>query len=336
MSKLVQLKPRDLASDQEVRWCPGCGDYGIIKAVQKALAGLNVPRENMVIVSGIGCASRFPYYMSTYGFHGIHGRAPALATGAKLANPDLSVWAIGGDGDLMSIGGNHLIHVLRRNVDITVLLFNNRIYGLTKGQFSPTTGLGVVTKTSPMGSIDPPFDPMALALGAGATFAARSVDRWTPHLTEIIAAAHAHKGAAFVEILQNCIIFNDGAFEAALGKGVRDDKTIKLRHGDPAIFGKDGNKGIVLDGMGLRAVELGDQYSEADVLRYDETNRGLASMMASMEFPQMPMPMGILRRVEAPSYNDALDAQIGLAREKRGEPSLDDLFRAGDTWTVTE
>ena len=340
MTEMIQLGRRDLATDQEVKWCPGCGNYAILKSVQTALADLGVARENMVMVSGIGCAARFPYYMNTYGLHGIHGRSIPIATGVKMANPELSVWAIGGDGDMMSIGGNHLIHVLRRNVDITVLLFNNRIYGLTKGQFSPTSGLGILTKSSPMGSIDPAFDPCALALGAGATFVARSVDMWGKHLVEVIKQAHRHKGTSFVEILQNCVIFNDGAFEPAVGRPNKLDHSVDLVHGEPIVFGKERRKGLHLGGTGrsLEVVELGAQYSEADLVVHDaEAFSGMAEMLATMAFPEFPVPTGIFRRVQRPVYEQGMEAQVAAAQEPSGgqAPTLESLLNSADSWMVS-
>ena len=339
IQEIVPLTRKDLASDQEVRWCPGCGDYAILKGVQTALAGLGVARENMVVISGIGCAARFPYYMNTYGFHSIHGRSPAFGTAVKMANPDLSVWLVGGDGDMMSIGGNHLIHILRRNINLTVLLFNNRIYGLTKGQFSPTSGIGQKTKSSPMGSIDPAFEPISLALGAGATFVGRTVDLWSKHLQQMVAEAHAHQGTAFIEILQNCIIFNDGVFEAQVGKKVKADATIELVHGEPLIFGKERDKGIrVGKNLDLEVVPLGDGITEADLLTYDATadNPALAMLLAASNDPEVPVPTGIFRKVQRPIYEVEMNAQVELAQAPTGgqRPSLDSLFSQGDTWEV--
>ncbi|MCP4872489.1 MAG: 2-oxoacid:ferredoxin oxidoreductase subunit beta [Proteobacteria bacterium] len=340
MNDIIQLTRKDLASDQEVRWCPGCGDYAILKGVQSALATLNVPRENMVVISGIGCAARFPYYMNTYGFHTIHGRSPAVATGTKMANPDLHVWIVGGDGDMMSIGGNHLIHVLRRNVDLTVLLFNNRIYGLTKGQFSPTSGVGKKTKSSPMGSIDPAFEPISLALGAGATFAARTVDLWGKHLQATIKAAHEHKGTSFIEILQNCIIFNDGAFDPAVGKKVKSDKTVELVHGEPLIFGAERDKGVrIRKDLTLEVVTLGENgVTEDDLVVHNAHAElpGLAQLLATMEYPDMPVPVGIFRQVSRPTYEVGMDAQVTQAQAAHGgdKPSLTSLWNQGDTWDV--
>jgi len=338
--EIIELTRKDLASDQEVRWCPGCGDYAILKGVQTALAGLNVKRENMVVISGIGCAARFPYYMNTYGFHTIHGRSPAFGTAVKMANPELSVWLVGGDGDMMSIGGNHLIHLMRRNVNLTLLLINNRIYGLTKGQFSPTSGVGLKTKSSPMGSIDPAFEPVSLALGAGATFVGRTVDLWSKHLQGMLAEAHAHQGASFIEILQNCIIFNDGAFEPQVNKKSKMDETIELVHGEPLIFGKERNKGIRMGkGLELEVVTLGDGITESDLIVYNarSTTPGLAQLMASMEWPEMPVPTGIFRQVERPVYEAGMESQVKLAQEPYGgaRPPLSSLYGRGDTWDVT-
>ena len=341
MTEIVQLSRKDLASDQEVRWCPGCGDYAILKSVQNALATLNVKRENMVVVSGIGCAARFPYYMETYGMHSIHGRAPAVATGVKMANPDLHVWVVGGDGDMMSIGGNHFIHAIRRNIDLTILLFNNRIYGLTKGQFSPTTGLGLATKSSPMGSIDPAFDPVQLALGAGATFVARTVDVWGKHLEAVIKAAHAHKGCSVIEIMQNCIIFNDGAFDDSVGRANRAEHSVDLVHGEPLIFGADRHKGIRMRAdLSLEVVDMGDDDLEEDevvVWNAHSPSAGLAQLVASMQYPDLPVPTGIFRQVERPSYSDSMDAQVAAAQARTDghKPSLASLLEQGDTWVVS-
>ncbi len=331
---VIKLGRKDLMSDQEVRWCPGCGDYAILKSVQGALAGLGVAKENMVVISGIGCAARFPYYMDTYGFHSIHGRAPAFATGAKMANPDLSVWVIGGDGDMMSIGGNHLIHALRRNIDLTVLMFNNRIYGLTKGQFSPTTGLGIKTKSSPMGSIDRAFNPLALALGAGATFVGRSVDVWGKHLESMVTAAHAHKGTSFIEILQNCIIFNKDVHDDSIGRASKAEHSLDVVHGEPLVFGANSDKGIRLNGFTPEVVNVAD-VDPSELLKHDEAadSPALAQLLASFDIPDLPVATGILRRVERPTYEVEMDQQVALA-QAAGKPGLDDLFAQGDTWTV--
>src|SRR5437764_7888542 len=270
-TSLPTLTAKDLASDQDVRWCPGCGDYSILAQMKKALAGLDIPREKLVFVSGIGCSSRFPYYMNTYGFHSIHGRAPTVATGLKLARPDLQVWVITGDGDGLSIGGNHLVHAIRRNVDLKIVLFNNEIYGLPKGQYSPTSRLGTRTKSSPLGSIDPPLRPLSLAIGAEATFVARTLDVDVQHLTETLKRAAHHKGSAFVEVYQNCKIFNDGVFEYATDKTVKADNALFLEHGKPLIFGKDRNKGIRLNGLSPEVVEVGKDCGPDDLLIHDET-----------------------------------------------------------------
>jgi 2-oxoglutarate ferredoxin oxidoreductase subunit beta len=338
----VPLKKNDFASDQEVRWCPGCGDYAILNAVQTILPDLGIPRERFVMISGIGCSSRFPYYMNAYGIHSIHGRGPALATGLKTARPDLSVWVATGDGDALSIGGNHFIHMLRRNVDVKILLFNNRIYGLTKGQYSPTSEFGKITKSSPVGSPDRPFNPLALALGANATFVARSVDRFQPHLRATLKAAAMHKGAAFVEILQNCNIYNDGAWEHVTELEVRDDHTLVLEEGKPLIFGKKGCKGIRLAKDRLEVVDLGNGVSEESLLAHDPTrdDPAMAMMLAHMEdlpghtVNQWPVPIGILRRVENPTYETVVQQQIQAARAKMDIPSLQELLEAGDTWEV--
>ncbi len=336
---VIQLKRKDLQSDQEVRWCPGCGDYAILKAVQSSLAKLGKPKHELVVMSGIGCAARFPYYMNCYGFHTIHGRSPAFATAAKMVNPDLSLFVVGGDGDMLSIGGNHLIHAMRRNVDITILILNNRIYGLTKGQFSPTSGVGKRTKSSPMGSIDRAFDPVELALGAGATFVARSVDLWSKHLEDIVAQAHAHKGAALVEIFQNCIIYNDGAFQEDVAKQVKLDRTVELAHGEPLVFGKDRDRGVRVGADFVpEVIEFSDGFTEADCLVYDahRDNHGLASLLATMKSPEHPVPVGVFRKVEAPAYEESMNAQIDAARAPTGgaAPNLHDLFHQGDVWTA--
>jgi len=324
---------KDFTSDQTIRWCPGCGDYSILAQVQTVFATLGVPREKYAIISGIGCSGRFPYYMETYGFHTIHGRAPAIATGVKATRPDLAVWVISGDGDSMSIGGNHLIHVLRRNVDIKILVFNNRIYGLTKGQYSPTSELGKRTKSTPMGSIDHPFNPLALALGAGATFVARSVDVFPAHLRETVEAAHHHKGTVFAEIYQNCNIFNDGAFKDFTEKGVRDERVIEVKHGQPLVWGKEVRKGLVIRDARLEPVVLGDGVSEADVVVHDEKNPLLAAMLAHLD-PAHAVPIGVLYKVDRPTYDEMFQAQLNEARQKLGNGDLHRLLNAGDTWKV--
>ena len=337
MAEQATLTRKDFQSDQDVRWCPGCGDYAILKAVQSVFPELGVPRERFVIVSGIGCSSRFPYYMDTYGFHTIHGRAPAVATGLKVSRPDLEVWVVTGDGDALSIGGNHLIHTLRRNVGVKILLFNNRIYGLTKGQYSPTSEVGKKTGSTPLGSIDAPFNPLALALGAGATFVARSVDIYQKHLVETLRQAAAHPGSAFVEIYQNCNIFNDGAFASVTDKAGRADANLYLEHGKPLTFGADGDRGIRLAGMGLEVVRVGENgLTEDDLLVWDAhaPNAALASLLAYAEPPAFPAPIGVFRAVDTPSFESEVVGQIQAAVADRGEASLDSLLHAGETWTV--
>lgn len=335
-STLPQLTAKDFASDQDVRWCPGCGDYSILAQVKKVLPDLGIPREKLVCVSGIGCSSRFPYYLSTYGFHSIHGRAPAIATGIKVANPDLTVWVATGDGDGLSIGGNHLVHLIRRNPNIKVLLFNNRIYGLTKGQYSPTSELGKKTKSSPMGSVDNPLHPLSIAIGAEATFVARTMDVNVKHLSETLLKAARHKGTAFVEIYQNCNVFNDGAFEYASGKETKEDATLYLEHGKPLIFGKNRDKGIRLKNMEPEVVQLGGDIKEDDLLFHDEkmSEPSLAFMLSRMRFPEFPEPMGVLRSVEAPLFEEGVHAQIRAAIEKQGKGTLEKLLNSGDTWVV--
>ncbi len=327
------LTRKDFVSDQEVRWCPGCGDYAILAQVQKLMPETGVKRENVVFVSGIGCSSRFPYYMNTYGIHAIHGRAAAVATGLKLTRPELDVWVVTGDGDGLSIGGNHMIHVLRRNVGVKILLFNNRIYGLTKGQYSPTSELGKVTKSTPFGSIDLPFNPITVALGAYASFVARAVDVEQKNLGETLRRGHAHQGTAFVEILQNCIIFNDGAFNDLTDKAIKADHQLVLEHGKPLNFGKNRDKGIRMNGMRPEAVTLGNGVTEKDLVVHDETNRALAFMLGSFEAP-LPTPIGVFYCAARPSYEEALSKQLADAKAKQGPGDLRALLRRGDTWTV--
>ncbi len=332
-----QLTKKDFVSNQEVRWCPGCGDYAILNNVQKVMPELGIPREKMVFVSGIGCSSRFPYYMNTYGFHSIHGRAPAIATGIKAANPELSVWVITGDGDALSIGGNHFMHVLRRNLDINYILFNNRIYGLTKGQYSPTSVFGQRTKSTPMGVIDYPVNPLSLAIASEATFVARSIDIDVKHLGSMVEAAAKHKGVSFLEVYQNCNIFNDGAFDYFAERSVRQDKVLYLEHGKPMIFGKDRNKGIRMKGAHPEVITLGENgITEADVLVHDIylQDPSVAFMLARMEQPDFPQPVGIFRAVERPSYEQMLVDQIETAISKSGPGSLEKLIYSGDMWTV--
>jgi 2-oxoglutarate ferredoxin oxidoreductase subunit beta len=335
---LPVLSKKDFQSDQEVRWCPGCGDYAILSAVQSVFPELGIPRERFVVISGIGCSSRFPYYVNSYGFHTIHGRAPAVATGLKISRPELEVWVATGDGDALSIGGNHTIHMLRRNVGLKVLLFNNRIYGLTKGQYSPTSELGKKAKSTPYGSVDRPFHPLSLALGAEATFVARSVDVFQAHLKATLRRAAAHKGSAFIEILQNCNIFNDGAWEALTEKDVRDDQTIAVEHGQPLVFGKNRDKGIRMNGLSLEVVALGNGITEKDLVIHDERhpNPGYAFLLSRMDGqPGFPTPIGVLRAVEAPSYETLMNAQVQDVIGRKGPGDLGALLRAGDTWQVT-
>ena len=318
----IKLSRKDFASDQEVRWCPGCGDYSILAQTQKIMPDFGYPRENIVFVSGIGCSGRLPYYMNTYGFHSIHGRAPTLATGLKAARPDLMVWVITGDGDALSIGGNHIIHSMRRNVDIKVVMFNNRIYGLTKGQASPTSEFGKRTKSTPQGTIDQPVVPLSVALTAEATLVARSVDTYTEHLQETLDAAGFHKGSAFVEVLQNCNIFNDGAWREFTDRDVREDRMLKLRHGEPMIFGKDADKGIRMVGLRPEVVQLGDGITEADLTRHDEDDPTLAYVLSRMWWPEYPVPVGVLRRVSRPTHDQLVTAQVDEARAQKGEGDL--------------
>ena len=327
---------KDWATDQEVRWCPGCGDYSILTAMQFLMPELGVSRENTVFVSGIGCAARFPYYMNTYGVHGIHGRAPAIATGLAMARPDLDVWVVGGDGDMLSIGGNHLIHALRRNVNIKILLFNNMIYGLTKGQFSPTSETGKVTKSTPLGSVDTPFNPISVALGAEASFVARTHDMDRQHMMDTFRRAWEHKGAAFVEIFQNCNVFNDGAFEAITKKGNRDAMTIPLEHGRPIRFGAEGEFGVVATDGQARVVEVAD-VGENAILVHDETrpDASTAFMLSRLaQGPYEPTPIGVFRAVQRPEYAEATQQQLAAAQEREGPGDLAALLRSGGTWEV--
>jgi|TARA_R110002072_G_scaffold256596_1_gene415443 2-oxoglutarate ferredoxin oxidoreductase subunit beta len=328
-----KLKPTDFASDQEVRWCPGCGDYAILKAVQRTLPDLDTPKEKYVFVSGIGCSSRFPYYMSTYGFHTIHGRAPAFATGIKIANPELDVWLVTGDGDGFSIGGNHMLHVLRRNVNMQILLCNNEIYGLTKGQYSPTSAVGLRTPSSPDGSVDAPLKPLVFTLGAGARFAARGFDTQKT-LPEIFKRAHAHKGTSLVEILQNCIVYNDGVFDDVLARDVASEKQIHVEHGKPLLFGADKNKGIRLNvkTLTLEAVTVGENgVTVEDILVHDETNRSLATLLAEMDGRELPVALGVIYCDPAPTYEEGIESKIMSLRGAEA-PSLDGLLRQGHTW----
>jgi 2-oxoglutarate ferredoxin oxidoreductase subunit beta len=336
MTGLPVLSPKDFASDQEIRWCPRCGDYSILAQMKKVLPTLGIPRENFVFVSGIGCSSRFPYYVNTYGFHSIHGRAPAVATGVKLANPDLSVWVITGDGDALSIGGNHLMHAIRRNVDLKIILFNNQIYGLTKGQYSPTSPLGQKTKSTPFGSVDAPVSPLCYALGSEATFVARSIDVDIHHLTHVLERAAKHKGSAFVEVYQDCNVFNHNAFDYAVDKTKKADHVLQLEHGKPLVFGKDVRKGIRLNNMKLEVVELGKGIEEDDLLFHDENapEPALAFLLSRMRVPDFPEPIGVFRAVEKTTYDEAVHRQYKAAAEKDSMKEMNQLFNSGDVWTV--
>ncbi len=332
----VQLDPtkRDYwSSDQDVRWCPGCGDYGILAAMQMLHTELGIERQDTAFISGIGCAARFPYYMNTYGMHTIHGRSPAIATGLAMARPDLNIWVVGGDGDMLSIGGNHLIHALRRNVNLTILLFNNQIYGLTKGQFSPTSEVGKVTKSTPMGSIDPPFNPVSLALGAGATFVARTHDLDRKHMMKVFRRAHAHRGSSLVEIYQNCNVFNDGAYSGILKRDQRADKMIELEHGQPIVFGAEKQRSVVLDGP---RAELVDNADPTNIEIHDEAaeDPSAAFALSRLTGERSPTPFGVFRAVDRAEYTDSVDAQLAEARAKSGEGNLTDLLNSGSTWTV--
>ncbi|HZI93837.1 MAG TPA: 2-oxoacid:ferredoxin oxidoreductase subunit beta [Patescibacteria group bacterium] len=334
------MTAKEFQSDQEVRWCPGCGDYAILSAVTNVFPKLGIPRENFVVVSGIGCSSRFPYYTNTYGFHTIHGRAPAIATGLKTMRRDLSVWVVTGDGDGMSIGGNHLIHAMRRNVELKILLFNNRIYGLTKGQASPTSEIGKRTASSPYGTYERPFNTVSLVLGAEATFVARSVDIYRNHLQEMLTRAAEHRGTAFIEIFQNCNIFNDGAFSDVVEPTVRDDRNLLLRHGQPLAFGKTNPKGIRRNpdnGM-LEVVELGNGITEKDLVVHDERrpDPDLAFELSRLDYPLFPTPIGVFRSVQAPTSEDLVWAQVDKAKATKPKADLGSLLRRGDVWQVTD
>ncbi|MGA9406741.1 MAG: 2-oxoacid:ferredoxin oxidoreductase subunit beta [Bacteroidota bacterium] len=332
----VKYTAKDFQSDQDVRWCPGCGDYSILAQVQRIMPDLNVARENTVFISGIGCSSRFPYYMDTYGFHSIHGRATAIASGLKMARPDLSVWVVTGDGDGLSIGGNHMIHLIRRNIDINVMLFNNQIYGLTKGQYSPTSEFGKVTKSTPYGSIDYPFNPVSLALGASGTFVARTMDRDPKHLQQIVKRAAEHKGTSFVEIYQNCNVFNDGAFFTFTEKESKDENVIYLEHGKPLIFGKERDKGVHLDGFRPTVVSLKDgTHSVSDLIVHNENDSTLAFILANMTYNSaLPRPVGIFLSIDRPTYESQMALQIKSAVDKKGKGDLEKLLASGDTWTI--
>lgn len=333
--QLVTLTKKDFESDQEVRWCPGCGDYAILATLQKFLPKLGTPREKHVFISGIGCSSRFPYYMDTYGFHTIHGRAPAIATGLKVSRPELTVWVVTGDGDGLSIGGNHLIHLMRRNVNVNVLLFNNRIYGLTKGQYSPTSEFGKKTKSTPYGSLEQPVNGAELCLAAGATFVARALAVDPKGLSAVLEAAAAHKGTSFVEIFQNCNVFNDGAFDDFADKKVRAEKQLELKNGAPLIFGNDNEKAIVLDGLRPKVVDsAAPESTTGEALQYDVSNKTLAQLMVTLPYPEFPVPMGVLYKEDRPTYETLVSEQIAEAKESQQSQDLAALLHSGDTWQV--
>src|SRR6266542_2258719 len=326
---------KEFKSDQEVRWCPGCGDYAILAAFQAFLPELEVPRENLVIVSGIGCSSRLPYYVNSYGMHSIHGRAPAIATGLAASRPDLSVWVITGDGDALSIGGNHLIHALRRNVNVKILLFNNRIYGLTKGQYSPTSEQGKITKSTPVGSTDRPVNPLSFALGCGATFAARTVDRNIPHMDEMLKRAAAHKGTGFIEILQNCNVYNDLAWNVIYDRESKVQHELRLEHGKPLLFGPpDDRRALIMQGVTPKVVRAKDT-PESALWIHDETNVNAAKLLADLFAPDFPIPVGVLTAVEAPVYEDLILQQEQKAISERGPGDIAKLLTSGDTWKIS-
>jgi 2-oxoglutarate/2-oxoacid ferredoxin oxidoreductase subunit beta len=333
----VKLARKDFQSDQEVRWCPGCGDYGILTAIQFLLPETGVKPEDFVFVSGIGCAARLPYYMNTYGVHGIHGRAPAIATGVALARPDLHVWVIGGDGDMLSIGGNHLIHALRRNVDLKILMFNNQIYGLTKGQYSPTSEVGKITKSTPFGSLDHPFNPISMALGAEASFVARTHDMDRKHMIEVFRRAHEHPGAAFVEVYQNCNVFNDGAFDTILNKDARPEMLIQLTHGEPIRFGAEQELGVTMNSFGEAKIVRVDDVGVDRLVVHDErrADPSLAFALSRLaEHPETPTPVGVFRAIERPTYGAAMQQQLVEASARSGPGELEALLRSAPTWTV--
>ncbi len=337
----IKYTVKDFKSDQEVRWCPGCGDHGILNAVQRAMPRIaeehGYDKARFAVISGIGCSSRFPYYMDTFGFHSIHGRAAAIATGAKVANPNLSIWQISGDGDALAIGGNHFIHAIRRNIDINIVLFNNEIYGLTKGQYSPTSKCGAVTKTSPFGTVEQPFNPGQLLLGANGKFFARSLDVDMGLTTDIMVEAARHDGTSVVEVLQNCVIFNNGIHSEITHRDHRADRTIVLKHGEPMVFGKDRDKGLVLDGFKLRAVEIGKGgWDESDILIHDaeEENPGLHMLLVSMAYPELPVALGVIRNVPFPTYDDLVRDQVTDVADHGSIHNMEQLLNSGDTWEI--
>ena len=336
MSDKPIFKKSDFESDQAVRWCPGCGDYAILAQTQKVFPEITTKKEDVVFISGIGCSSRFPYYMDTFGFHTIHGRAPTIASGLKVANPDLSVWIVTGDGDGFSIGGNHIIHLMRRNIDLNIMLFNNRIYGLTKGQYSPTSEQGKVTYSTPMGSLDHPFNPSKLVLGAEGGFVAKTIDRELKHLQEMIKRANAYNGASFIEIYQNCNIFNDGAFSELTDKETKSEKLLRLQDGEPMIFGPTDNKGIYLDGTNPKVVDIGKKYSVDDILVHNEKDEFIADMLSNFTSNDVfPEPIGVLYCKERATYDGLMEEQMKEAQKKdKSKKTLHDLLNAGDTWEV--
>jgi len=332
-----KLTLKDLKSDQEVKWCPGCGDHAILTAIQRVLPELGIKKEDFVFVSGIGCSSRLPYYIDTFGFHGIHGRGSAISSGVKIANTRLSVWQMTGDGDALAIGGNHFIHTIRRNVDINIVLFNNEIYGLTKGQYSPTSQKGSVTHTSPYGTVEAPFHPGELAIGAQGKFFARTIDNNVKLSTEIFIEAGKHEGTSVIEILQNCVIYNDKTHGYLNDKEYKDDRQIILRHGEPMIFGKERDKGLILDGLKLKIVKIGeDGITEDDILvhKANENNPGIHTMLANMRYPNYPVAMGVIRNVQAPSYESSLETQIEKVKTLSKITNMDDLYSSGTIWEV--
>jgi 2-oxoglutarate ferredoxin oxidoreductase subunit beta len=332
---LPVLTPKDFANDLDVRWCPGCGDYSILAQMKKVLPEVGIPKEKIVFVSGIGCSSRFPYYLSTFGFHTIHGRAPTIASGLKLANPDLSIWVITGDGDGLSIGGNHLMHAIRRNMNLNIILFNNRIYGLTKGQYSPTSPVGHKTKSTPFGSLDRPISALTLAIAAEATFVARTADRNPDHLQYVLKRAAQHEGVSFVEVYQDCVVFNKGAFDYSVEKGVKDETTVYLEHGKPLIFGAKKDKGVRLRGHQPEVVNL-SEVSADELLIHDEKSEDsvLAHILSQMAQPTLPEPMGVLRAISEPCYERQVIQQVQDATARFGAGDLNKLYRSADTWTV--
>lgn len=337
MEEQVKISPKDFKSDQEVRWCAGCGDHAVLNAVHRSMAELGLPKEKYVVISGIGCSSRFPYYMNTYAMHGIHGRAAAIASGVKVANPDLNVWIVTGDGDSMAIGGNHFIHLVRRNINLNLILLNNQIYGLTKGQYSPTSLEGQITKTSPYGTVEPPFHPGELVIGAQGKFFARSIDNNVKLTAKIFTESAKFKGTSIIEVLQNCVIYNDKAHGYITDKAHKEDRQLILEHGKPMVYGKEHDKGIILDGLSLKAVKIGENgISEDDILVHDAHSKNplLHLMIANMTYPDFPVAMGIIRKVETTTYEEKVVHQIDEIREKSGIKSIKDILYSGNTWKV--